>query len=270
MAVEVTCKCGKLLSLLDEFAGKRVQCPNCRKWSKLPKTSNRKTEQPVESARERRKSETKEARSALQQSNVATGLAWVYYGTALMVLVGVLQVCAALAPQRNVSPDDLSATSVLNLMAFVAGVLTIVGKFQCLSAPNQMPGRGRMSQAVFIDVLAMSLCVFGKSATLPPEFVMALLAAMILLPIWGFASFVMFLRHLGEFLQRHDITEKATGVLHFVRMLLVGVLVWLLLFFTQIPPLILMGLIGLLIYAVVGTFRYLDLLSACQDELAKE
>ena len=96
---------------------------------------------------------------------------------------------------------------------------------------------------MFIDVLAMSLCVFGKFATMPPEFVPAFFAAMILLPIWGFASFVMFLRHLGEFLQRHDIMEKATGVLHFVRLLLVGVLVWLLLVFTQNPPLIWMGLI---------------------------
>ena len=80
---------------------------------------------------------------------------------------------------------------------------------------------------------------------------------------------MLFLRDLGEFLGQRNITEKASGVLSFVRILLIAVLILLLLTLFRAQPLVVLRLVALLIYGVVGTFRYLDLLSACRDALSK-
>ena len=219
--------------------------------------------------RQSRKAETKETREALRHSDVPLGITWVYYGFLLAVLVSVLEVVTSFAPRRNIAQGDLSATSVLSLLALAASFLTIVGKFMCLTAPSQMSGNGRVVLAVLLDGLAVFLCVAGKFMALSPELGMALMAAIILLPIWGFASFVMFLRNLGEFLGQRNITEKATGVLSFVRILLIAVLILLLLTLVRAQPLVVLGFGALLIYGIVGSFRYLDLLSACRDALTK-
>ncbi len=219
--------------------------------------------------RQSHKAETKETREALRHSDVPLGLAWVYYGFLLAVVVSVLEVVTSFAPRRNIAQGDFSATDMLSVLALAASFLTIVGKFMCLSAPSQMSGNGRVFLAVLLDGLAVFLCVAKSFAALSPELVMALMAAIILLPIWGFASFVLFLRDLGEFLGQRNITERASGVLSFVRILLIAVLILLLLTLVRAQPLVVLGLVALLIYGIVGTFRYLDLLSACRDALSK-
>lgn len=269
MAIDVTCQCGKLLSIDDEFAGQRQKCPNCQKWLTLPKTPNRKTEQPGAESRKRRKAETKEARAALGHSDVPLGIAWVYYGFLLVILVSVLEIVVSLTSRRTVSQGEVSAASVLNVLALAASFLTIIGKFMCLTAPSEMYGKGWIRQALLVDMLAVFLCVIGKSVALSPEMAVALVAAMILLPIWGFGSFVLFLRSLGEFLGQRNITEKAAGVLTFVRILLIAVLILLLLTLVNAQPLVVLGLVALLIYGIVGSLRYLALLSACRDALTK-
>ncbi len=192
-----------------------------------------------------------------------------YYGFLLVILVSVLEIVGLLASRRTVAQGEVSAAGLLNVLTLAASFLTIVGKFMCLAAPSEMYGKGWIRQALLVDMLAVFLCVIGKFVALSPELVLALIAAMILLPIWGFGSFVMFLRSLGEFLGQLSITEKASGVLSFVRILLIAVLILLLLTLVNAQPLVVLGLVALLIYGIVGTFRYLDLLSACRNALAK-
>ncbi len=239
-----------------------------RAASKSRKSKSARNTAPVEN-RQSRKAETKETREALRHSDVPLGITWVYYGFLLAVLVGVLEVVTSFASQRNIAPGDLSASSVLSVLALAASFLTIVGKFMCLTAPSQMSGNGRVVLAVLLDAFAVFLCIAGKFMALSPELVMVLMAAIILLPIWGFTSFVMFLRNLGEFLGQRNITEKASGVLSFVRILLIAVLILLLLSLVRAQPLAVLGLGALLIYGIVGSLRYLDLLSACRDALSK-
>lgn len=219
--------------------------------------------------RQSRKAETKEARAALKHSDVPLGVSWVYYGFLLVILVSVLEIVVSLASRRTVSQGELSAAGVLNVLALAASFLTIVGKFLCLSAPSEMYGKGWIRQVLLVDMLAVFVCVIGKSVVLSPELVMVLMAAMILLPVWGFGSFVLFLRSLGEFLDQRNITDKAAGVLTFVRILLIAVLILLLLTLVNAQPLVALGLVVLLIYGIVGSLRYLALLSACRDALTK-
>lgn len=37
MAIQVTCACGKELSVNDELAGRRVKCPVCQETLSVPK-----------------------------------------------------------------------------------------------------------------------------------------------------------------------------------------------------------------------------------------
>lgn len=123
MAIDVTCECGKLLSVNDEFAGQRQQCPNCQKWLTLLKTPNRKTKQPANANHKSRKAETKDTRAALRHSDVPLGITWVYYGFLLVILVGVLEIVVALASQRTVAQGEVSAASVLNVLTLAASFL---------------------------------------------------------------------------------------------------------------------------------------------------
>ncbi len=221
------------------------------------------------SNRQNRKSEIKEIREALRHSSVPLGITWVYYGFLLAVLVSVLEVFISFSQQRNISQIDPSASSLLSVLGLAASFLTIVGKWKCLTAPSQMPGKDWIFLAVLPDVLSVLTCVALTFVALSPGLVVTLVAGKIVLPICGFASFVMFLKHLGEVLGQHNITEKASEVLRFVRILLIAVLILLLLALVGAWPLVPLGLIALLIYGIVGSLRYLALLSACRDAMSK-
>ncbi len=257
MAIEITCECGKRLTVNDEFAGQRQQCPNCQEWLTLPMQPNSKTERPSVADRKSRMAEVMDGRLALVRSNVSLGISWIYVGYLMSVYVG--------------TQEKVFATNVLQFFTILASVVTIVGKLMCLTAPSQVEGKEWIRLAVLVDGLAAFLSVAGPFMPLPPLVPRTALALTIgLLLALSNVCVVLFLRHLGEFLGQRNITEKASGLLKILRILLIAVLILVLLTLVNAQPLVAIGLIALLISMIVVTVLYLNLLSTCRNALSKD
>ena len=145
---------------------------------------------------------------SLQATQVPLGISLVYYSLALMLLaiIGLF-----------VAPMVLSGNPILALRAMigmgfliiVASILSLLGTALCLTAPNEMPGKGAIYLTCGLDAAAILINVASHFTTLP-----RLIVASSNLPaIAGFVCFLIFLKHLGGFMCNSDLTSQAARAL---------------------------------------------------------
>lgn len=200
---------------------------------------------------------------SLLATQVPLGISLVYYSLALMLLaiIGIF-----LSPFLLSVNPMLAVRAIIGLgfLILVASVLSLVGTGLCLTAPNEMAGKGAIHLAVALNVAAILICVAGYFTTLPRLIV----ASPNLLSIAGFVCFLVFLMHVGSFIRNDELTSRAEGLLN-LGIALVVVMV-LMVGSVAVMPMAgaLLGLLALIL-GTVGFLRYARLLHDLKQAFAR-
>lgn len=315
MAIDVTCKCGREFGVTNNSVGQSVKCPECGTWVRVtekliavePELAKNADQQPsvgsegpststtegraAASSRneadakqvssESRKSKLalkkeraahRRAESAFHNSSVPLGITWMYYGL-LIGVIGMIGLCSmVMLSQAGQRGAGSPLVILFGLAMVVAAGLIVLGKLLCLSVPSKIPGSGGVLVSLVFDGFAIlfSIAQSGQGAGL------SVLAN--LLAVGSLVSFLMFLKGLGEFCERHDITDRAAEV-HWLGIMLVAL--WLLLLgFTslvaaRVVPLGIggtgIGMLGVVAggLGILVMVRFAGLLSMCRSALSR-
>ncbi len=211
---------------------------------------------------------------SVRASKVREGISCYFFGFLVIFFVGCWAACAPTLYQGDL-PKLIRVLRGLSFVGLVAEVIMAVGFGLCLTAPSKIRGRDSLLVAVIGGVLGLvvdSLTLWNPMYSLRigpwlPQFVL----------MTTHAAFFLFLRWLGEFLGRSEITSRATRVLV---LLGIGAAIWLGVFRAQPPMPNMMGrnailtsvLMSLLyfalgIVALIGLFCVIRLLSRCREIL---
>jgi hypothetical protein len=250
MAIDVICECGREFGVTNDSVGRSVKCPECGSWVRVaeasiavePKQSTCVVQRPnvgsetritsttqdhasassredadsKQASSESRKSKSalkkeraahRRAESAFHNSSVPLGIAWMYYGL-LIGVIAMIGLCSMVLLSQGRQPGLGSAVMILSGLAIVfAAGLMIVGKLLCLSAPSQIPGSGAVLVSLVFDgpTIVMAIAQRGQG--------LGLSTLSNLLAVGSLVSFLVFLKGLGEFLERRDIADRAASVL---------------------------------------------------------
>lgn len=159
------------------------------------------------SALKKERAAHRRAKSALHNSSVPLGIAWIYNGL-LFGAIAMIGLCSMVLLSDAGQPGKGSFLMVpLGMAMVIAAGLMFVGKLFCLSAPSQIPGRGGVGLSLVFDGFAV-LIAMAQRGHAPGLSVLANL-----LGIGSVVCFLVFLKGLGEFLELQDITDRAAGVL---------------------------------------------------------
>ncbi|MCX7421320.1 MAG: hypothetical protein NT013_17500 [Planctomycetia bacterium] len=200
---------------------------------------------------------------SLQATQVPLGISLVYYSLALMLLaiIGMF-----LSPFLLSGNPMLAVRAIIGLgfLILLASVLSLVGTGLCLTAPNEMAGKGAIHLAVALNVAAVLICVASQFTTLPRWIV----ASSNLPAIAGFVCFLVFLMHVGSFIRNDELTSRAEGLLN-LGITLVAVMVLMAASASVMP--MAGALLGLLtfILGAVGFLRYARLLHDLRQAFAR-
>lgn len=298
MSITVTCDdCSETHRVRDEAVGKRFPCKGCGKSLKV------KAPLPVEelddledadedaddgdadfdfsrSAPKRSKSSGikkkssqkgsgKRSSATLGRSLVPLGLNCIYWSFMTTVLIMISVFVVAFFSGRQLW-FLLPFVMVMRVLALGAGLVTMIGKLMCLTAPARMSGKPFIVIAALIDLLAFSLGIANLITDLPRP----LAAGIGLISVAGFVCFILFLQQLGRHLRESDIVNRATGLLILGSTFVVtwlGIILMAALRANDVLILpaaalgVMMGIMGLalLVMGVLGVIRYAGLLSAC-------
>ena len=250
MAIDVTCECGREFGVTNDSVGQSVKCPECgarvrvtedfisvepepdtnaaqqpsigpeasstSKTEDRTSTASRRPADSKKASSESRKSKSelkkewaahRRAASAVHQSSVPLGITWMYYGL-LIGVIAMIGLCTMVLLSQAGRPGQGSPLVILFGMAMVfAAGLMIVGKLLCQSAPSQIPGSGGVLVSLVFDGLAVLVAIGQRGQGIGLSVLANLLA------VGSLISFLMFLKGLGEFLERRDIADRASGVL---------------------------------------------------------
>lgn len=217
MAIDVTCKCGKLISVGDEFEGRRQQCPNCRTWLTLPR---------------RQDPQRETAAASLRLTKVPAGISCVFFGLLLSTIVKlVVYVGMAHDPQTVM----MKLFWVLRIPWLLAGFLTGIGCLLCLTAPSRIVGKRYATLAAIFNLMALAWDIMPMALhTVFPTWsldgfdlitltgsmwlsqrVQVYVTVFSLPPLLGAICFILFLKHLGRFFGERDVAARAAGLLKF-------------------------------------------------------
>ena len=242
MAITVSCACGKKLSVKDDLAGKRVKCPACQQVLRIPEVVS--PEAAAETDWLGRDAESQAAKAAeraaqgdlnqsalvsTRASNVRAGVSCYFFGFLVIFFVGCW---AAVAPTLYAG-DVMTLLRVIrgvNCVGLIAEIVIAIGLVLCVTAPEKMRGRGILYVSVLSSVLGLMISASTVWNPLLSLRVGHWLPHLVLLATH--ASFFSFLRWLGQFLGRSEITNRATRVLV---LLAIGATIWLGVFRAQAP-----------------------------------
>ncbi len=204
-----------------------------------------------------------------QASKVRAGVSCYFFGFLLIFFGATYVLCAPTLHQG----DLVTFVRVIRGVGYanlIAEVFITVGFGLCLTVPSKMRGRDILLVAViggFLSLLISAMTQWNVLFSLRvgrwlPQFVL----------LTAHASFFLFLRWLGEFLDRSEITRRANRVLV---LMAIGSAIWLGVFRGQQPmPFMLMRnpMLTLLsfaygILALIGLFSVIRLLSRCREIL---
>ena len=189
-------------------------------------------------------------------SHVPAGIALVYYSIGVTALGTIL----GLAVPHAFRGEPLLLYRVmlgLALISIGAGLLSLFGKILCLTAPADMPGALTVCVSLVCDVGAIAIAIASCTRQLP----IAIAGLPLLLSIVSFVTFLLFLSHLGRFLEKDNLASDASGLLTLgICLLVASVIILMTRPWRSLNPLImLIGLI-VLILGIRGLFGYLKLL----------
>jgi len=195
----------------------------------------------------------------LRSTKVPLGISLAFYGLVLTVLAfipiafAVPFVMYGKPILDSLNPMLLGLIMVgLGILLFVAFVLGLSGKVFCLTAPAEMRGKGAICLAAFLDLLAICIAVGGRMVVSPQvasdlQYFLMFVSLM---------CFLVFLRHLGDFMENHEFAKKASRLLILGAVLVLAVLLRRFCFsavpvaavlFGILP--IILGLVGLVLYS---------------------
>ena len=124
----------------------------------------------------------------------------------LIGVIAMIGLCSMVLLQAGLRGQGSPLVILFGLaMVFAAGLM-IFGKLLCLSASSQIPGSGGVLVSLVFDGLAVLFTIGQRGQGIG----LSVLAN--LLVVGSLISFLMFLKGLGEFLERRDIADRASGV----------------------------------------------------------
>ncbi len=249
-AIMLTCECGREFGVTNDSVGQSVKCPECGSWVRVteesvavepeltpnatpwpnvglasaarPKLEGDVSESGGESAgvppsaSKARKSKSalkkeraahRQAESAFQNSTVPLGIAWMYHGL-LIGVIAMIGFCVAMLLSQPRQPGLAQLLMVPSGLALVlAGALMFFGKLLCLSAPSQIPGSGGVLWSLVLDGIAVLIAIAQRGHGVGSSAMFNLVTSGSLICL------LVFLKGLGEFLERREIAVRAANVL---------------------------------------------------------
>lgn len=286
MSIKVICACGKKFSAKDEFPGRKVKCPACQKVLSLSEAKVEKASlgdewdlggspkddfddaQAEASARSRGTKQFSALGSAqlesLRATQVPLGISLVYYSLALMLLaiIGIFVAPIALSGNLVLAVRVIVA---LGFLIIVGSLLSLIGTGLCLTAPDEMPGKGAIFFACALNAAAVLINVVSHFTTLSRWIV----AWPNLLAITGFVCFLMFLKEVAEFMGNSELTSQAEGALNLGIALIVVMVLSIVSVFVMPLAGMLLALLGAIL-GLVGFLRYARLLHDLRQAFARD
>lgn len=206
---------------------------------------------------------------SVRVSQVRAGISCYFFGFLVIFFAACWAAYVPTLHQGNFAKVMRDLRTV-NFVCLIAEVVITIGFGLCLTAPSKTRGRDFLLVAVIGGLLGLlidSMMLWNPLYSLRigrwlPQFVL----------LTTHAAFFLFLRWLGDFLGRSEITSRATRVLV---LLAIGAAVWLGVFRAQPPmpfmvmrnPVLLVPLFGVSIVALIGLFSVIRLLSRCREIL---
>lgn len=234
MAIKVTCACGKLLSVKDEFAGRKVKCPACQQTVKVSNSVVQEEafheewgkpdpaediflfdDDPIHTPHR------KVAAGATQQAPVSSelrlthaslvraGVSCYFFGFLLTFFTSCYLLAAPTLHQGNFQAFVRVIHGVI-YVNLLAEVIIALGLGLCLTAPRTM----RQRDILFLAILSSWFGVLSSGAPLWNPFVNFPVGRgfPVIVSLTTQVSFALFVRGLGEFIGDAEIKRQATRV----------------------------------------------------------
>jgi hypothetical protein len=262
MSIKVSCTCGKNISAKDEFAGRQVKCPACKKPLRIPKPKVEEEsyddEWDLDDYQPARRSKRRKSKSSKKQSAPAGSRFSVANGLRCVLVALLLSMAAGIA---GLLPIDFRIASGLLL---VATVLAFIGQAMCLSAPSESGTRLLIYGVIGLNVASLTIRI---ASFVYPLFVIGSW----LTSVAAFFLFVFALKRLAEFVESPQAQEHAEWILHWPGGLLVA---WM--FASELVQQLGDGLAGPLswvmilasaVVVVLMISHYIDLLGCLKERL---
>jgi hypothetical protein len=186
---------------------------------------------------------------------VANGLGMMYTGIIALILSIILGMLVVLILTAVAGGAGLVIGGILVGLALLAAVIMmIVGKFMCLSTPEETGAKNLILASIVLDVVAFIISLTGfftESAALGPLGNLVTFAAQV--------TFLLFLRQLSEFIGAVQLVERARLLLTLLGVTIAVNFLGFIGAFVVIPLLGLLLLVGAVI-SIVSFFLYLGLL----------
>lgn len=278
MAIKIICECGTKFSVGDELAGTKVTCPACQKVLNL---SQAKPERLAAHERQGFEASPPKAKpvaedlwktelQSVRASKVRAGVSCYFVGFLVIFFSACWAACAPTLYQGDFA-KLFRDMRVIGYLSVLTEVCITIGFGVCLTAPLALRGRNFL----FVAVLGGFLELLITAATLWNPLMGLRVGSWlpVCLLLLTHTAFFLFLRSLGEFVGRAEITSRATCVL-----VLLGInsVIWLGAFRMRPPTLFMFGhsvelllalLLAVVIVALIGLFSVIRLLSKCRELL---
>jgi uncharacterized protein (TIGR03067 family) len=296
MSIKVTCECGKLLSVKDEFTGQKVKCPACQQTVNVHKPNAQEeafheewgkpdpaediflfdddptpTPHQKEGAGAEQRDPVSFELRMTRASRVRAGVSCYFFGFLVIFFTACYVLMAPTLHQGDIQ-TLFRINRGFGYVSFLAEVVITVGLGLCLTIPRTM----RRRNILFLAVLSGSFGVLisGRALWNP---MLPIQVGRWLLPIMTLTthlSFFLFVRGLGEFIGDAEIKRQATRVAVFLSLFSMS---WLGMLGGQpltpnmmargvtVVTLFTLAMLAVWMYTgIVGFFQTLRLLSTCR------
>ncbi|RLS58210.1 MAG: hypothetical protein DWH91_02830 [Planctomycetota bacterium] len=302
MAIKISCACGKLLSVKDEFAGRKVKCPTCQQTVNVPKPVVREEtfkeewgkqelvediflfdDNPLDTSRRNVGAAAKQRDPVSTEfrltraSQVRAGISCYFFGFLLTFFASCYVLIAPTLHQGDIQ-TLFRIIRGFGYVSFLAEFINTVGLGLCLTVPRTMRRRNILFLAVLSSLLGV--LISGRALWNP---MFQLQVGRWLPPIMTLTthlSFFLFVRGLGEFIGNAEIKRQATRVAVFLSLFSMS---WLgMLGGHPLTPnviaqgvtfvvLFTLAMLAVLMYTgILGFFQTLRLLSTCRAVLRND